>query len=269
MSPPVASALGRGCQTRAVGADGLRWLEPVWPVAARVRVVSTLRSGGSSRGCHAGLNLAEHVDDAPDAVAENRRRLRVAARLPAEPGWLEQVHGTAVVDVATLRGNVAQGDAGFADEPGFVAAVLTADCLPVVIADRSATRVAVAHAGWRGLAAGVLEACIARLGVPSGELHAWLGPAISQPSFEVGAEVRDAFVTRAREYEAAFVPNERGRFQADLFELARLRLRDCGVAAVHGGGWCTAAQRGLYYSFRRDGTTGRMATLAWLDAVAC
>jgi YfiH family protein len=269
VSPPVASAPGRRCATRAVGADGLRWLEPVWPVAARVRVVSTLRSGGMSRGHHAGLNLAQHVDDAPDAVTENRRRLRVAVRLPAEPGWLAQVHGTAVVDVATLRGTVVQADAAIAAEPGCVAAILTADCLPVVIADRSATRVAVAHAGWRGLAAGVLEACIARLGAPAGELHAWLGPAISQTSFEVGVDVRDAFLTRSHEYDAGFVPNDRGRFQADLYELARLRLRDCGVAAVHGGGWCTAAQRGLFYSFRRDGTTGRMATLAWLDAGAC
>jgi hypothetical protein len=248
-----------------VGAKGIRWLEPVWPTPARVRVVSTLRGGGTSAGPYASLNLALHVGDAPDAVLENRRRLCEAAGVPAEPAWLEQVHGTDVIDASDVTGRAVQADAAVASERGGVCAVMTADCLPVVIADRAGTRVAVAHAGWRGLAAGVLEATVGALRTDAAGLLAWLGPAISQPAFEVGAEVRDAFLARHAACASAFVPNARGRYQANLYELARLTLLGQGIPAVHGGGYCTAAQRGLFYSFRRDGRTGRMATLAWLS----
>jgi YfiH family protein len=157
-----------------------------------------------------------------------------------------------------------RADAAVAFEPGRVCAVMTADCLPVVFADRHGTRVAVAHAGWRGLLGGILEATVARLGGAAGDLDAWLGPAIGPEAFEVGAEVREAYVARLPGSEACFVRNERGRYLADLCGLSRLVLARAGVGKVHGGGWCTHADAERFFSFRRDGVTGRMATLAWL-----
>jgi len=229
-----------------------------------VRVISTLRSGGASAGPFASLNLAAHVGDRAEAVAENRRRLRVAVALPAEPLWLEQVHG---VDVAVHDGTSGprRADASIAFSAGRVCAVMTADCLPIVLADRTGTRVGVAHAGWRGLLGGVVEATVARLECDPRELLAWLGPAIGAAAFEVGAEVREAFVSRSADLASGFTSNERGRFQADLYGLARRVLAAVGVTAVHGGGWCTHAEASRFFSFRRDGTTGRMATLAWLS----
>ena len=248
--------------------DALRWLEPDWPAPPRVRAVATLRTGGVSTGPYAALNLAQHVGDDPAAVAENRRRLSAAVRLPAEPLWLEQVHG---VDVFRHAGSDSLGrvppcaDASVAFEPGRVCAVMTADCLPVVFTDRAGTRIGVSHAGWRGLLGGVLEATIAALGVPAGDLLAWLGPAIAQPAFEVGPEVREAFSQRSASYTSGFEINAAGRFQADLYALARTTLAAAGVVAVYGGGWCTFRQSDEFYSFRRERFTGRMATLAWID----
>jgi YfiH family protein len=239
------------------------WITPDWPVPAQVRVLSTLRAGGVSAGPYASLNLAAHVGDDAVAVASNRLLLREAARLPAEPWWLEQVHGTDVV-LHEGAGAPARADAAVAFQSGRVCAVMTADCLPVVLADRRGTRVATAHAGWRGLAAGVLEATIAALDAPAAELHAWIGPAISQATFEVGAEVRAAFLARLPGSDECFAANERGRFQADLYGLARRVLQAAGVCHVHGGGWCTHDYAGRFFSFRRDGVTGRQATLAWL-----
>jgi len=244
-------------------ASAVGWIEPDWPVPRRVRVLCTERPGGVSEGPYAALNLAAHVGDRPGAVAENRRRLREAARLPSEPFWLEQVHGCDVVRHAGPSAPV-RADASVATEPGRVCAVLTADCLPVVLADQRGTRVAVAHAGWRGLAGGVLEATVASLDVPAVDLCAWLGPAIGPDAFEVGGEVRAAFLHRWPDCGGCFRANARGRHQADLYALARLALSKAGVASVHGGGWCTFGDAERFYSFRRDGTTGRMATLAWL-----
>ena len=238
-------------------------LTPDWPVTARVRACTTLRGGGVSAGAFATLNLAEHVGDRADHVAENRRRLRATLDLPGEPLWLAQAHGTAVARPGDGQAG-SPADAAVASAPGEVCAVLTADCLPVVLADHDATRVAVAHAGWRGLAAGVLEATLAALGLPPSRLVAWLGPAISQPAFEVGEEVRAAFLARSSHYATAFAGNARGRYQADLYALARMTLARAGVASVHGGSWCTAGDPARFFSYRRDGTTGRMATLAWL-----
>jgi YfiH family protein len=240
------------------------WIVPDWPAAQRVRVLSTLRGGGTSAGPYASLNLAAHVGDRPEAVAANRRRLRDAASLPDEPLWLEQVHGTDVARHAGLAAGPPRADASVAFEPGRVCAVLTADCLPVVFVDRAATRIGVAHAGWRGLLAGVLPATMAALGVPVAQLHAWLGPAIGPAAFEVGPEVRDAYRARDPRSDRYFVPNPRGRFLADLCGLARAELADAGVGSVHGGGWCTHGDVERFFSFRRDGATGRMATLAWL-----
>jgi len=239
------------------------WIVPDWPAPAHVRVLSTLRAGGVSDGPYASLNLAAHVGDRPAAVAANRLLLREAAHLPAEPLWLEQVHGT---DVIRHPGEslVVRADASVAFEPGRVCAVMTADCLPVVLTDPGGTRVGVAHAGWRGLLDGVVEATIAALGTSPAELRAWLGPAIGPEAFEVGGEVRTAFADRNPAAAGYFRPNQRNRYQADLYGLARLALAAAGVSSVHGGGWCTHRESERFFSFRRDGVTGRMATLAWL-----
>lgn len=242
------------------------WIEPDWPAAGHVRVLSTLRGGGVSEGPYASLNLAAHVGDRPEAVAANRLLLREATHLPGEPLWLEQVHGIDVVRHAGPAGPPLRADAAVAFEPGRVCAVMTADCLPVVFADRAGTRVGVAHAGWRGLAAGVLQSTIASLEVAAADLHAWLGPAIGPAAFEVGPEVRAAYLANPAlpGAPACFVPNDRGRYLADLYGLARLVLGAAGVTSVHGGGWCTLEDATRFFSFRRDGATGRMATLAWL-----
>ena len=242
----------------------VEWLEPEWPAPPGVRVISTLRQGGTSVGPYASMNLASHVGDAAASVEANRRLLRRVAHLPSEPMWLEQVHGIEVV-AHDGRCDVPRADAATTRGRGRVCAVLTADCLPVVLADRDGSRVAVAHAGWRGLAQGVVEATVRALHCPPAGLIAWLGPAIGQQAFEVGAEVRDAFVARSEKLAGCFAGNERGRFQADLYGLATAVLAEAGVTAVHGGGWCTASDPTRFFSFRRDGTTGRMATLAWLS----
>jgi YfiH family protein len=246
-----------------VTSTAIGWVVPDWPAPEHVRVISTLRAGGVSEGPYASLNLASHVGDPPDSVAANRLLLRTAARLPAEPLWLDQVHG---VEVARHPAAAVppRGDAAVAFQPGQVCAVLTADCLPVVFTDRSGTRIGVSHAGWRGLQAGVLEATIAALGGVPGDLRAWLGPAIGPDAFEVGKEVREAFMRRNAASEAYFRRNERGRYQADLRGLARLLLGAAGVHSVHGGDWCTYREPDRFFSYRRDGVTGRMATLAWL-----
>lgn len=245
----------------------IAWLEPDWPAPARVRVLSTLRRGGVSAGPYASLNLAAHVGDDPGAVAENRRRLRQATMAPQEPLWLEQVHGAGVaVNDGRNDGQNAspRADAAVASRRGQVCAVLTADCLPLVLCDRAGTCVGIAHGGWRGLAAGVVDATVAALDRDPPDLFAWLGPAIGPTAFEVGADVRDAYQGRSAA-ATCFAANDRGRFQADLYGLAREALAAAGVTSVYGGGWCTAGDPADFFSFRRDGTTGRMATLAWLD----
>jgi YfiH family protein len=229
-----------------------------------VRALVTMRGGGVSLPPWDSLNLADHVGDDSAAVAENRRRLRVQLALPDEPVWLQQVHGCSVVD-ADEGAAGCRADAAVAAQPGRVCGVLTADCLPVVFCDRAATVVGVAHAGWRGLAAGVLEQTVARLGRPARELLAWLGPAISPQAFEVGDEVRSAFVTHDPQAAACFLPSPRGRWLADLYGLARLRMQQAGVAAIHGGGLCTFSDAARFYSYRRDGVTGRLASLVWLE----
>ncbi len=248
----------------AAGAAAIGCLTPEWPAPPGVRAAFTLRAGGVSVGPYQALNLGTHVGDAPAAVAENRRRVRAALELPAEPAWLEQVHGTEVLE----RGDAATGGTGAADAlitraPGVVAAVQVADCLPVLLAARDGSVVAAAHAGWRGLAAGILGAAVARAGVPAGELLAWLGPGIGAAHFEVGGEVRAAFLAHDARADAAFVPNARGRWQCDLNLLARQRLAAAGVTAVFGGRWCTYADGARFFSYRRDARCGRMAALIW------
>ena len=234
------------------------WLLADWPAPRGVLAGTTLRRGGVSGGPYESLNLGMHVDDSPGDVIENRRRFRHMCRLPADPQWLQQVHGTAVAEMPNAREHP-EADAAVTTQPGVVCAVLTADCLPVLFARKDGSAVAAAHAGWRGLLAGVLESTVAALGSP-GELMAWFGPAISQPAFEVGEEVREAFVSHDSAASACFVPNNHGRWQADLYQLARQRLQYHGVTSLHGGGRCTFAERDAFFSYRRDGQCGRMAS---------
>lgn len=247
---------------------GLSWLEPDWPAPAGVRAVFTLRGGGVSVGVCASLNVGAHVQDDPLAVAENRRRIGAAFELPGEPAWLTQVHGNRVVRLHADELPGAGADAVVTGQRGRVCAIQVADCLPVLFAARDGSMIAAAHAGWRGLAAGVLENTVDALGVPPSQLLAWIGPGIGRRHFEVGPEVREAFIGAARKgapaVEAAFVPNARGRWHCDLVALARLRLADLGVNPVHGGHWCTFADAEHFFSHRRDGRSGRMAALIWM-----
>jgi YfiH family protein len=195
-------------------------------------------------------------------VAENRRRLREALALPSEPAWLEQVHGIRVVELPDAPQGPADAAVTFAK--GCVCAVLVADCLPVFLANRAGDRVGIAHAGWRGLAAGIVEATVAALGCEPASLLAWLGPAIGPAAFEVAGEVREAFLARDAGSADAFRAGRAGHWHADLPALARRRLAAAGVTEVHGGALCTHADPARFYSYRRDGSTGRLAALAWL-----
>ncbi len=242
----------------------LDWLRPDWPAPSTVRAGCTTRLGGVSQGPYATLNLGRSCGDDPTAVVENRRRVRLALGAPAEPHWLRQVHGRAVVR-APFDAITPDADASFTTQAGIVCAVQAADCLPVLFCDDAGSVVAAAHAGWRGLAAGVLEACISALPVPASDLMAWLGPAIGPEAFEVGAEVRSAFVDHNAEDSACFRPGLGDRCYADLFALARRRLQRAGVSRVYGGGISTHADPERFYSFRRDGVTGRMAAMIWLQ----
>jgi len=245
--------------------DSLRWLTPRWPAPSSVRAAVSLRVGGVSTGPYVSLNLAQHVGDDPACVRENRRRLTRALALPAEPLWLTQVHGCDVADAARDAPGC-EADAVFADRPGRVCAVLTADCLPVLLANRAGTRVAVAHAGWRGLAGGVVEAALQRFPDAPSELVAWLGPAIGPEAFEVGEGVRAAFVDGDAGAEACFVTHRPGHWLADIYGLARRRLKRAGVGFVGGGEYCTVTDASRFYSYRRDGVTGRMASLIWIES---
>lgn len=246
-------------------------LRPDWPAPPGVRAGFSLRTGGVSLPPWDSLNLGAHVGDAPEAVAENRRRLAVTLALPSEPLWLEQVHGIEVVDAdacaADGAGRSLRGDAVVSSEPGRVCAIQVADCLPVLFASVDGARIGAAHAGWRGLAAGVLEATVAALGVAPARLMAWLGPAIGPRDFEVGDEVREAFLSRSDRHAGdpatAFRRNARGRWDCDLYELARQRLERLGVGSVWGGGASTLAEPARFYSHRRGAPTGRHAALIW------
>lgn len=245
-------------------AAGVSWLTPDWPAPQGVHAASTTRAGGVSRAPYASLNLGAHVGDDPAAVAVNRVRLRQHLKLPDEPRWIGQVHGAAVVDaVAAPEGCPADG--AYSLRPGVVCAVLTADCLPLLLCARDATRVAAVHAGWRGLAVGVIEAAVDALGVPGEDILAWLGPAIGPRAFEVGDEVRQLFLRQDRAAEQAFQPSPAGRWWADIYRLARQRLHGRDVHGVYGGGWCTYRDAGRFFSYRRDGVTGRMASLIWIE----
>jgi len=233
---------------------------PDWPAPSRVKSRMTTRDGGVSAAPWASLNLGDHVGDDPAQVAANRARLR--QHLPSEPGWLKQVHSATVVETGA---GVPEADASFTRQTGTVSVVLTADCLPVLFCDRAGSVVAAAHAGWRGLADGVLEATVAAMQVSPDEVLAWMGTAIGPQAFEVGDEVRQAFVAQHPEAVAAFHQHLSGKWLADIYQLARIRLNHAGVTAIYGGGRCTFTETDSFFSYRRDGVTGRMASLIWLE----
>lgn len=243
------------------------WIVPDWPAPPRVRAFVTTREGGVSEGEYASMNLGTRCGDDAAAVASNR--LLVREHLPGMPRWLAQVHGTAVADLDSLGDlEVAAADAAAVSTPGRVAVVLVADCMPVFLARADGTRVAVAHAGWRGLSAGVLENALAALGGDPGTALAWLGPAIGPAVFEVGPEVREAFLDADRGAGMAFHPLRDGKYLADLYALARRRLARAGVKAVHGGGFCTYSERERFFSYRRAKQSGRMGAFAWIEGPA-
>ncbi|MFH1494226.1 MAG: peptidoglycan editing factor PgeF [Pseudomonadota bacterium] len=247
------------------------FLIPDWPAPDHVQARVTTRRGGVSAAPYASLNLGDHVGDDPAAVAANRAELR--AYLPAEPLWLKQIHGCGIATADQVAG-IPEADGSISRQAGRICAVLTADCLPVLFCDRAGMVVAAAHAGWRGLADGVLEAAVAAMVVEPGEILAWLGPAIGPQAFEVGEEVRQAFMAQDPAAASAFVPSPQtphsparpGKWLADIYSLARQRLARAGVKQVFGGDFCTYTDAERFYSYRRDGATGRMASLLWLDS---
>lgn len=238
-----------------------RWIEPDWPAPAGVRAASTLRHGGVSAAPFSGLNLGMHVGDHPDHVAENRRRLAAGLDLPNEPIWLTQVHGTLAIQADLPAERTA--DAAFTREAGVVCTVMTADCLPILLCSRDGAAVAAVHAGWKGLAGGVVESAVEAMG--GGELLAWLGPAIGPEAFEVGDDVRAAFLQNGAEYAEGFRAASAGKWLADIYRLARLTLNCLGVDAIYTGEWCTYRQPDDFFSYRRDRVTGRMASLIWRE----
>ncbi len=239
------------------------WIVPDWPAPLTVRAVTTTRNGGVSHGPWQSMNPADHVGDDPAAVAANRQRLVAMLDLPAAPVWLRQVHGTRIVEAA-CAGPDTQADGSWSRQPDVICTVLTADCLPVLLCDRHGRCIAAVHAGWRGLAAGVIEAAVAALRPVSSELLAWLGPAIGPLAFAVGEEVRSAFLAHDPQAETAFATGSDGQLRADLYALARQRLASVGVVDTYGGQYCTHSEADRFFSYRRDGVTGRMATLIWL-----
>ena len=239
------------------------WIVPEWPAPPGVHSLITTRAGGTSRGAYAGHNLGLNSGDAAGAVARNRAALR--QWLPAEPLWLRQVHGTTVVEADSVEGSP-EADAAIARRPRRVCAVLSADCLPLLLCDEAGSIVAAVHAGWRGLCAGVIEQTLRAMDSPPQTLLAYLGPAIGAAAYDVGAEVREAFVAADAQSEGAFAPGAPGKFHADLYALARRRLARSDVTRIYGGGYCTYTERERFYSYRRDGATGRMASLIWIEA---
>jgi hypothetical protein len=244
--------------------DARDWIAPEWPVPPHVRAFVTTRGGGVSEGVYASLNLGGGgaPPDAPAAIAENRRRL--ARALPQPPVWLQQVHGTEVVTVDAARHDAPVADGAVTRARDVPLAVRIADCLPVFFADRAGTAVGVAHAGWRGLAAGVLERTLAALEREPADVVAWIGPGIGADAFEVGEDVHAAFTRDDPGAALHFRPDRPGKWRADLAALARRRLAARGVPLVLGGHVCTVRDSGRFFSYRRDGVTGRMAAVIWL-----
>lgn len=239
-----------------------QWIVPGWPAPKRVRALCTTRHGGASGGIYGTFNVGVAVGDDPALVAENRARLR--SLLPGDPVWLKQVHGTRVVNADEVHA-IVEADACMTRTAGTVLAIQAADCMPVLLADRSGSVIAAAHAGWRGLASGVIENAVAAMNIAPANVLAWLGPAVSGAAYEVGQDVHDAFTGADPAAATAFVAHGHGKYLVDLYTLARQRLARLGVASVHGGGYCTFGDADRFYSYRREGITGRMVALIWIE----
>jgi YfiH family protein len=240
--------------------DAKFWLTPDWPAPANVFAATTLRIGGASSGAYASLNPAMHVGDVVELVEQNRRTIIELLDLPSDPVWLDQVHGNRVVH-ALKNESLQQADASYTEKAGVVCAVMTADCLPLLVCTTDGSRVAAIHAGWRGLLAGVIGNTL--IAMKKQDFLVWLGPAIGPDCFEVGSEVRKAFLDKSAAFAAAFKPQNNGQWLADIYQLARIDLSMMGIDKVYGGEFCTVTEHERFYSYRRDKETGRMATLIW------
>ncbi|MEO1889731.1 MAG: peptidoglycan editing factor PgeF [Cycloclasticus sp.] len=240
-------------------------ITPDWPAPERVNALTTCRQGGVSQAGFAGFNLAKHVGDDEALVDDNRQQLIQNAKLPSEPVWLEQVHGVNAIELGDASDAVLpQADASIARNGNVVCVVMTADCLPILLCKKDGSAVAAIHAGWRGLLSGVIESTVSKLAEPE-QILAWLGPAIGPDNFEVGAEVKRAFVDKKQVMQQAFQQVDDTHYLADLYALARMTLLHCGVKSMYGGEHCTYNQSNQFYSYRRDAVTGRMASLIWLQ----
>jgi YfiH family protein len=237
-----------------------QWLVPDWPAPAHIHAVMTLRTGGVSEGVFNSLNVAAHVGDDDDRVRQNRQLVKDSLVLPSEPVWLEQIHSNRVVNAANTPVRQ-QADASYTDTMGIVCAVMTADCLPILICTVDGSQVAAIHAGWRGLLAGIISNTIVALKTRT--VLVWLGAAIGFDCFEVGAEVRDAFIAKSADFAPAFKPKINGKWLADIYQLARIDFAALGITAIYGGDFCTMTDEVRFYSYRRDKETGRMASLIW------
>jgi len=242
----------------------MNWIKPDWPLPSNVKAATTLRTGGVSMGGYASLNPASHVNDNPEHVRSNRQRIKDMLHLPNEPVWLQQVHGTAVVKADQVQG-VPEADASVTKQADTVCVVLTADCLPILFCGDGGDTLAAAHAGWRGLQAGIIAETIQAM--QCREVSVWLGPAIGPDHFEVGEEVCAAFIASTPGAETAFKARAPGKWLADIYCLARLQLAALGVESIYGGHYCTVTDATRFYSYRRDGAaTGRMASLIWRES---
>jgi YfiH family protein len=233
-----------------------------WPAPSNIVAFTTTRIGGCSQAPYDSFNLGEHVGDDLQSVLDNRALLQT--RLPAAPHWLRQVHGNCAVDANAVT-TATEADAVYTNQPQKVCGILTADCLPVLLCNRSGTQVAAIHGGWRGLAQGILAKTVETMNLADDEVLAWLGPAIGPQKFEVGDDVRDCFLRQNPQHEMAFVAKSHGKWLGNLYQLARLQLAGLGITAVYGGDHCTMTESELFYSFRRDQQTGRMASLIWMQ----
>ena len=238
------------------------YLQPDWPAPSNIHAATTLRTGGVSQAEFASLNPAAHVSDDPSLVSQNRRLIKMQLNLPSEPVWLNQTHSNTAIK-ATTSTTLQQADASFTDQPGVVCAVMTADCLPLLVCSVDGSEIAAIHAGWRGLLDGIITNTINAL--QNRDVLVWLGPAIGSKCFEVGADVRTAFLTKSDDFTPAFKQQSPDKWLADIYQLARINLAALGITKVYGGGFCTVTDHERFYSYRRDKVTGRMATLIWRD----
>jgi YfiH family protein len=240
----------------------MNWIKPDWPVASNIHAVATLRSGGVSQGTFNSLNLGLHVNDEPENVYKNRRIISRMLDLPSEPVWMEQVHGIDVIKADQSK-QIEKADASYTDQENTVCAVLTADCLSILLATTDGSKIAAIHAGWRGLLSGVVANTVNTMGTIN--LVAWLGPAIGADCFEVGQEIKDSFIKKSEKFTQVFTKTNEKKYLVDIYKLAKIELASVGIKQVYGGGFCTVTDKERFYSYRRDGETGRMATLIWRD----